>query len=246
MPEPKSVVPYAASNQSKKDQVATMFDAISPAYDRLNRILSLGIDIGWRNRLIRELKKQNPATVIDMATGTADLAIATAEALPAHVTGVDISEGMLSVGRSKVLAKHLAQNVYLVYGDSENLSYTTSTFDAATVAFGVRNFENLAPGLAELFRVLKPGGMIYILEFGTPTAPGVKQLYQFYFKHVLPLIGKLISRDAAAYTYLPESVEAFPFGQAFVRKLEQAGFSNISSRPLTLGICYFYTGTRAL
>jgi demethylmenaquinone methyltransferase / 2-methoxy-6-polyprenyl-1,4-benzoquinol methylase len=240
----KHVVPYTDSQASKREQISEMFDSISPKYDLLNRVLSMGIDKGWRKEVIRLLKKTNPQKVLDVATGTADLAIASARAGVPIVIGVDISEGMLSFGRGKVAKLGLGKQVTLEYGDSERLRFADASFDVVTVAFGVRNFENLVKGLKEIHRVLKPGGLFIVLEFSKPRSFPFKQLYHFYSHYVLPIIGRLISRDARAYTYLPESVSEFPFGENFMRILDEAGFNNTTCRPLTLGIASIYTGRK--
>jgi demethylmenaquinone methyltransferase/2-methoxy-6-polyprenyl-1,4-benzoquinol methylase len=239
--DPMSTVkPYHADG-SKKEQVADMFNAIAGKYDFLNRVLSLGIDVGWRKKTVRAVAKYRPQRILDVATGTADLAMALAKGCPtAQVDGADISAGMLEVGRQKVAKRHLEDRVQLYLGDGEQLPFEDDSFDAVTVAFGVRNFEDLAAGLMDMRRVLKPGAPLAVLEFSQPTQQPFKGFYFFYFKHVLPRIGKWISQDASAYTYLPESVQAFPFGEAFLNELRSAGFSKVSARPLTLGIATLY------
>lgn len=221
-----------------------MFDNISPKYDLLNRVLSMGIDISWRKKVVKLLKKENPQSILDVATGTADLAIALTKTGANLITGVDISAGMLEVGRKKVLDKGLDQKIILQIEDAENLSFRDNTFDAVTVSFGVRNFENLEKGLSELFRVLKPGGKLVILEFSQPTKFPFNKLYQFYFKNVLPLIGKMVSRNASAYTYLPASVSAFPYGKNFETILQRTGFIETQWKELTLGIATIYWGSK--
>jgi len=239
--EQDKILPYGEGKGEKKSQVAEMFDNISGNYDRLNRILSLGIDIGWRNTLVRKVRNRPHQQILDVATGTADLAITLAKQLDVEfVTGVDISEGMLDVGRQKVAKKELGQLIALKYGDSENLQYAESSFDLVTVAFGVRNFQNLKIGLAEMLRVLKPGGRVAILEFSKPNNIVFGAIYKLYFNYVLPVVGKLISKDIAAYTYLPESVNHFPSGKAFGAVLTEVGYSNIEIFPLTFGICSLY------
>jgi len=234
------VKPYRPEG-SKKEQVAAMFDAISPKYDALNRILSAGIDQSWRRKTLREIRGTGALTLLDVATGTADLALALAKGIPgSSVVGVDISAGMLEVGRSKVRAKDLKGRVRLDLGDGEQLPYEESSFDAVTVAFGVRNFENLEQGLRDMRRVLQPGGSLAVLEFSQPTAWPLRGLYLFYFKNILPRIGRLVSKDASAYTYLPNSVQAFPYGEAFAAKLREAGFKSVRVRPLTFGIASLY------
>lgn len=235
------VKPYSDAG-SKKEQVQQMFDNIAHRYDFLNRFLSLGIDVGWRKKAIKILAKQNPKKILDVATGTADFALATLKINPEEVIGVDISEGMLEVGRKKIAEKGV-KNIRLEYGDSENLQFQDNTFDAVIVAFGVRNFENLEKGLEEINRVLKPGGMAMILEFSKPR--GIfKLIYNFYFNVVLPLWGKLFSGDNAAYTYLPESVKAFPEGEDFKQIMQGAKYNNVQDKRLTFGICSIYTGLK--
>jgi demethylmenaquinone methyltransferase/2-methoxy-6-polyprenyl-1,4-benzoquinol methylase len=240
-----SVVPYKNSEAEKKDQVAEMFNNISGKYDLLNRVLSVGIDIRWRKKTIKELASIKPQMVLDVATGTGDLAITTYNILkPSKIIGVDISSGMLEMGRTKIKNLGLEDVISLELGDSEELQFETDTFDAVTVAFGVRNFENLEKGLAELYRVTKPGGKIAILEFSKPQTFPLNFLYNFYFKYILPFIGKMISKDMSAYSYLPESVEKFPFGEAFLSKLKNAGFNNTQWKKLTFGISSIYIGVK--
>jgi len=239
-----AVVPYKEENTSKKQQVAKMFDNISHRYDFLNHFLSLGIDKGWRTKAINILRPLKPRYILDVATGTGDFALQALQLNPEKVIGVDISEGMLDVGKRKVRQKRLEQRVELRSGDSENLPFEENKFDAVTVAFGVRNFENLEQGLREIFRVLRPGGMAVILEFSKPRKFPFKQIYRFYFKLILPKIGRIVSSDKAAYTYLPESVEAFPDGQHFIDILQHVGFNNTECRSLTFGISSIYIGTK--
>lgn len=239
-----AVVPYKDQNNNKKSQVAQMFDNIAGKYDFLNHFLSVGIDIIWRKKAVSLLKPQKPKLILDIATGTADFAIEALRINPDKITGVDISEGMLAVGREKLAKKGLADKIELQYGDSENLPFEDNTFDAITVAFGVRNFENLAKGLAEMNRVLKPGGTAVVLEFSKPRMFPMKQLYHFYFKNILPVVGKFVSKDNAAYTYLPESVQAFPDGQDFINIFEEVGFKNTKWHSLTFGISSIYTGRK--
>lgn len=238
------VVPNANSQASKKEQVSEMFDNISPKYDLLNHVLSMGIDYSWRKKVVKLLRKENPQSILDVATGTADLAIALTKTGANLITGVDISEGMLEVGRKKVLAKGLDQRIILQKEDAENLSFRDNTFDAVTVSFGVRNFENLEKGLSELYRVLKPNGTLVVLEFSQPTKFPFNKLYQFYFKNVLPLVGRMVSKDTSAYTYLPASVSAFPFGKDFETILRQTGFTDTKWKELTLGIATIYWGRK--
>lgn len=221
-----------------------MFDSISGKYDFLNHFLSLGIDIMWRKKAIRMLQELAPKKILDIATGTGDFAIESLKLNPEQVIGVDISEGMLDVGRVKMKKKGLDHVISLESGDSENLRFTDNNFDAVIVAFGVRNFENLELGLKEMNRVLRPGGKAVILEFSKPTIFPFKQLYNFYFRWILPKIGKLVSKDNAAYTYLPESVKEFPFGKDFLNVLAKTGFKNAKCKPLTLGISSIYVGEK--
>lgn len=239
------VKPYNAQ-EGKKAQVERMFDNIAPRYDLLNRVLSLGIDVQWRKRAIRALATEStPREVLDVATGTADVAIMAAGVLPqAQFIGVDIANQMLDIGRVKIRERGLQERIVLETGDSEHLRFEDNRFDAATVAFGVRNFENLEKGLAEMHRVLTPGGKLVVLEFSRPTLFPFKQLYHAYFKYVLPLIGRLSSQDPRAYGYLFESVQAFPDGAEFVRILSKTGFKQSTCKPLTLGICSLYTAVK--
>lgn len=240
-----TVVPYKDREEGKKEQIADMFDSISPRYDLLNRLLSGGIDIYWRKKAIRKLAPARPQLMLDIATGTADLAIEALSLNPQKIIGVDISEGMLSFGRKKLEKMGLQNKIELRKGDSEALLFDDNTFDAAMVSFGVRNFENLDKGLADICRVLKPGGMLMVLEFSQPTAFPIKQLYEFYSLHILPRIGKVISKDTSAYDYLPESVKAFPYGMTFLQHMQGAGFSETQCEPLTFGICSIYTGKKS-
>jgi len=221
-----------------------MFNNISWRYDLLNRLLSFGIDIWWRKKAIACLKGQKPKFILDIATGTADLAIEALSLKPDKIIGVDISEGMLNFGRKKLKDKGLENVIELQLGDSEKLLFPDHTFDAAMVSFGVRNFEDLVQGLEEIYRVLKPGGQILILEFSKPKNYLVRSGYNFYNATALPLIGKLLSKDSAAYTYLPESVAAFPEGDNFVKILTSVAFKSAKAVPLTFGICSIYTGTK--
>jgi len=239
-----TVVPYKEKEGSKKAQVAEMFDNISPRYDFLNHFLSLGIDILWRKKAVKELKAIKPKLILDIATGTGDFAIEALSLKPEKIIGVDISEGMLSFGREKLSRRKLNDKIELRMGDSEKLLFDDNTFDAVIVAFGVRNFENLEKGLRDMLRVLKPGGKVVVLEFSKPGKFPMKQLYNFYFKYILPIIGRLISKDKAAYTYLPESVKAFPDGPLFIDILERVGFKETLCKPLTFGISSIYTGIK--
>lgn len=235
-----AVVPYKEKTSSKKEQVAEMFDNISHRYDFLNHFLSLGIDILWRKKAIRMLKPHAPKQILDVATGTGDFAIEALALKPDRIVGVDISAGMLDMGKKKMKRKGVDHIIDMQMGDSEKLLFEDNTFDAGIVAFGVRNFENLEKGLSDMRRVLKPGGQIVVIEFSKPRSFPMKQLYHFYFKSILPVIGKLISKDQSAYTYLPESVDVFPDGQQFLDILTKVGFNDVSCTPLTFGISSIY------
>jgi demethylmenaquinone methyltransferase/2-methoxy-6-polyprenyl-1,4-benzoquinol methylase len=240
-----TVKPYQEQEGNKREQVELMFNNISPKYDLLNRVLSLGIDKIWRKQALNLLKKDKPAYILDVATGTADLAIEAATRLkPTSIVGIDIAENMLQIGREKIAKKHLDNIVTLQKGDSEKINFKDNTFDAVIVSFGVRNFQNLELGLSEIYRVLKPGGNIMVLEFSKPQKAPFKQVYQFYFKNILPTIGKIISKDTAAYTYLPDSVNAFPDGKAFCTILEKVGFGIQHFKPFTFGVCTSYVGKK--
>lgn len=205
----------------------------------------MGIDIIWRKKAIAQLKEIQPKTILDVATGTGDFALEAMSLNPDKITGVDISVGMLELGKEKIAKKKLSDKIEMVVGDSENLPFEDNTYDAATVAFGVRNFENLQKGLADIYRVLRPGGKLVVLELSTPTKFPIKQLFGFYFNNILPLFGKMLSKDDSAYTYLPESVNAFPDGEDFKKVMTAAGFERNTSRSLTFGICSLYTGVKA-
>ncbi len=240
-----AVLPYKDETSGKKEQVARMFDNISHRYDFLNHFLSLGIDKAWRKKAINLLRSSSPKLLLDVATGTGDFALQALDLKPDKIFGVDISEGMLEVGKKKLAERGLTDKIELLKGDSENLPFEENKFDAVTVAFGVRNFENLEKGLREIYRVLKPGGKLVVLEFSRPRAFPMKQAYNFYFKMVLPKIGGAISSDKSAYTYLPESVEAFPDGADFIRILETIGFKQSQCTTLTFGISSIYTGEKS-
>ncbi|SOE22171.1 demethylmenaquinone methyltransferase [Spirosomataceae bacterium TFI 002] len=240
-----SVVPYSEKSSSKKEQVSEMFDNISPKYDFLNRLLSGGIDRIWRKKAIALLKNEQPKYILDIASGTGDLAIEANKQLnPDKIIGVDISEGMLSFGREKMKKLGLDHKIEMRMGDSEKLLFDDNTFDAVIVSFGVRNYENLLAGLTDMCRVTKSGGTCMVLEFSSPTKFPFKQLYWFYSTKILPIIGKIISRDSSAYSYLPESVKAFPDGQKFLNIFEEAGFKDTKAIPLTFGVCSIYLGKK--
>ena len=236
-----TVVPFKNSHESKKKQVEEMFDKIAFRYDFLNRFLSAGIDVGWRKKAIRRLVASHPQNLLDVATGTGDFAITSYKLLkPKKITGIDISEGMLEIGRKKIAAAGLADSIELVHGDSEEIAFPDDTFDAVTVAFGVRIFENLEKGLAEIKRVLKPGGRLVVLECTKPSAFPIRQLYNLYMKFVTPQSGKMISKSDEAYKYLNNSVLRFPEKQAFIDILKQANYRKTFYQTLTLGICTIY------
>lgn len=240
----EKVTPYAGT-ATKKEQVATMFNNISGTYDFLNHFLSLGIDIIWRKKAIKELVAHKPKIILDVATGTGDFAFEALTILkPEKIIGVDISEGMLNIARKKINERNLSHVFSVQTGDSEGLNFEDNTFDAITVAFGVRNYEDLEKGLADMLRVLKPNAKIVILEFSKPRNFPIKQLYNFYFQHITPFFGKLFSKDKRAYTYLPESVEAFPDGQDFTNLMTKVGYKNTKHRSLTFGISAIYTGIK--
>jgi len=237
-------IPYSELNESKKKQVASMFDSIAGKYDFLNHFLSVGIDKLWRKKAISILKKYSPETIIDVATGTGDFAIQASKINPLKITGIDISEGMLEVGRKKIKKLNLDTIVTFSIGDSENIHEENNSFDAATCAFGVRNFENLELGISEIYRVLKNKGVCIILEFSKPRAFPIKQIYFFYFSKILPLIGKFFSKDRRAYEYLPESVKEFPSGKEFIEVMKKAGFNHTKLKSLSFGIATIYIGEK--
>ncbi|HAG16339.1 MAG TPA: bifunctional demethylmenaquinone methyltransferase/2-methoxy-6-polyprenyl-1,4-benzoquinol methylase UbiE [Bacteroidales bacterium] len=228
----------------KKEQVRKMFNSIAGKYDFLNHFLSIGIDRLWRRRLVRMLAKENPQRILDIATGTGDLAIALLKCNPKEIIGADISENMLQVGIEKIKRKKLENRIKLELGDSENLNYQSNYFDAITVAFGVRNYEDLHKGLSEMYRVTKPGGSVWILEFSKPSIFPVKQIYNFYFRFILPSVGKMVSKDKEAYTYLPESVSKFPDGPDFLDEMKKVGYSSNRQLKLTFGIASIYYGKK--
>lgn len=238
-------IPYKNSNKSKKGQIIDMFNNIAYRYDFLNHALSLNIDKIWRNKAIKALQPLNPKTILDVATGTGDFAILSAEKLQAEkIIGIDISENMLNYGKEKIAKKNLQSTVTLQLADSEALPFESNSFDAITVGFGVRNFENLQKGLQEMQRVLKPNGIATILEFSMPEHFPIKQLYSFYFKHILPFIGKIFSKDYDAYYYLFNSVQEFPYGQKFALEAEKAGFKDTKIVSLSFGIASLYICTK--
>lgn len=240
----KKVLPYKDSKLTKKKQVEQMFDNISENYDGLNRVISFGIDTSWRKKVIDIVVSTQPESTLDIATGTGDLAISLAEAGVKKVIGLDLSEGMLNVGRKKIAQRNLEDKIEMIQGDSEALPYEKDTFDAITVAFGVRNFETLDKGLAEILRVLKPGGIFVVLETSVPTKFPYRQGYTVYSKYMLPLIGKLFSKDRTAYKYLSDSAAVFPYGEKFNNILDKIGFTKVEHHPQTMGVATIYTASK--
>ncbi|SUE35104.1 bifunctional demethylmenaquinone methyltransferase/2-methoxy-6-polyprenyl-1,4-benzoquinol methylase UbiE [Rikenella microfusus] len=240
------IKPHNENPAGKKEQVRDMFDSIARRYDLLNHLLSMNIDRRWRARVVKMILRQSPESVLDVATGTGDLAIAVGRALPAAaLTGVDLSPRMLRIGREKVAARFPGREFPMLEGDAERLPFADASFGAVTCGFGVRNFENLPRGLAEMYRVLRPGGRVYILEFSMPSQRNaLGRLYRFYFRHILPGIGRIVSKDARAYTYLPESVGEFPYGERFRTLLSEAGFAAPQSEVLMGGIATIYTADK--
>jgi demethylmenaquinone methyltransferase/2-methoxy-6-polyprenyl-1,4-benzoquinol methylase len=242
------VVPFGDSDKTKKEQVADMFNQIAHRYDFLNRFLSGGIDLSWRRKALAQFKGMQVEQLLDVATGTADVALMAMKYMdpaPKKVTGIDISEGMLDLGRNKIKEKGLQNRITLLTGDSEAINFPDGSFDAITVAFGVRNYANLEKGLQEMLRVLKPGGKLVILEFSKPKLPGVKSFYNLYTRLIAPQAGKWIAGNKKAYKYLNDSIEAFPEGKAFVEIMEQAGYTNCYIKMLSLGICTIYSGNKS-
>ncbi|WP_339841752.1 bifunctional demethylmenaquinone methyltransferase/2-methoxy-6-polyprenyl-1,4-benzoquinol methylase UbiE [uncultured Maribacter sp.] len=241
----KKVTPYKDSDLGKKEQVTKMFDTISKNYDGLNRVISFGIDIKWRKRVVEILKQEQPNSILDIATGTGDLAIALVKTGAKKIVGLDISPGMLAVGKEKIKNKNLDNNIEMIVGDSENLIFEDNSFDAVTVSFGVRNFETLETGMTEILRVLKPKGTLVVLETSVPTQTPYKQGYSFYTKNILPLIGKLFSKDNSAYGYLSESASVFPHGENFNNILREIGFIDVTNKPQTFGVASIYIAKKA-
>lgn len=240
----ENVTPYKDSKLGKKEQVTRMFDTISGKYDGLNRVISFGIDVKWRKKVVRMIRDIEPDAVLDIATGTGDLAINLAQTGAKKIVGLDISSGMLEIGKRKVAGKGLGDTIEMVLGDSEDLPFDNNSFDAVTVAFGVRNFENLEKGLAEICRVLRPGGRFVILETSVPTKTPYKQGYNLYTKHILPLIGKIFSKDRSAYAYLSESASVFPHGEKLNNILAKIGFIKVKHHPQTLGVATIYVASK--
>ena len=241
---PKNITPYKDSELGKKEQVAQMFDAISGNYDGLNRVISFGVDVKWRKKVLKLVSDKNPKTVLDIATGTGDLALLMTKTSAEKIIGLDISAGMLEVGRKKIEAKNLSNKIEMLLADSENMPFENNTFDAITVAFGVRNFETLEKGLSEILRVLKPNGIFVILETSVPEKTPFKQGYQFYSKNILPLIGKLFSKDNSAYQYLSDSASVFPYGEALNNILRKIGFIEVRAMPQTFGVATIYSASK--
>ena len=240
----EDVTPYKGSDLNKKQQVTQMFDTISKEYDGLNRVISFGIDVKWRNKVVDIVAQHQPQNILDIATGTGDLAISLTKTSAKEIVGLDISEGMLEVGRKKISDKQLDSKIKMIVGDSENLPFEDNSFDAITVAFGVRNFENLEKGLSEIYRVLKPKGVFVILETSVPTKSFYKQGYSFYTKYILPTIGKVFSKDQSAYSYLCESASKFPYGEALNNILRKIGFISVQDLPQTFGVATIYKASK--
>ncbi|KUF42031.1 MAG: bifunctional demethylmenaquinone methyltransferase/2-methoxy-6-polyprenyl-1,4-benzoquinol methylase UbiE [Myroides sp.] len=240
----KNITPYEGSELGKKQQVEQMFDTISGNYDSLNRMISLGTDQGWRKKVLKLVSEQKPSTILDIATGTGDLAILLSKTDAKQITGLDLSAGMLEVGKQKIKALNLENRIEMVQGDSENLPFEDNTFDAITVGFGIRNFEDLEKGLSEILRVLKPGGIFVILETSVPTKFPFKQGYFFYTQNVMPFMGKLFSKDQKAYKYLSDSAKNFPFGEALNNILRKVGFKDVKHLPQTMGIATIYSSSK--
>lgn len=239
-----STKPYKNSDAGKKEQVAKMFDNISDNYDNLNRVISFGVDVQWRKKILKMVSAKNPSTILDVATGTGDLAILLSNTTAQKIVGLDISAGMLEVGKQKVAQKNLSDRIEMVLGDSEKIPFEDNSFDAITVAFGIRNFENLELGLSEILRVLKPNGIFVILETSVPEKFPFKQGYSFYTKNILPLIGKIFSKDKVAYKYLSDSASIFPYGKALNNILEKIGFIDVNHLPQTFGVATIYSATK--
>jgi len=240
----KKITPYSDSDSGKKEQVTQMFDTISKNYDGLNRVISFGLDVSWRKRVVGILKKKKPDEILDIATGTGDLAISLVHTGASKIIGLDISKGMLDIGKKKVVAKNLGDTIEMVVGDSENLPFAEHSFDAVTVAFGVRNFETLEKGLDEIYRVLKPAGTFVVLETSVPAKTPYKQGYYLYTKYLLPAIGRLFSKDKSAYSYLSQSASVFPHGENFNNILRKTGFIDVVNRPQTFGVASIYVATK--
>lgn len=240
----ENITPYKDSTLGKKEQVEQMFDTISGNYDGLNRVISFGIDAKWKKKILKIIASKNPEKILDIATGTGDMAILMSQTNAAKIIGLDISAGMLEVGRKKIAAKNLTEKIEMIQGDSENLPFENDSFDAITVAYGIRNFEHLEKGLSEILRVLKPNGTFMILETSNPTKAPYKQFYSFYTKNILPLIGRIFSKDNAAYGYLSESASVFPYGEALNNILRKIGFIEVADQPQTFGVATIYSASK--
>lgn len=240
----KNITPYKDSQLGKKEQVEQMFDTISSDYDGLNRVISFGIDKSWKKKVLKIVASKKPANILDIATGTGDMAILLAQTTAQKIVGLDISAGMLDVGRKKIEAKNLSSKIEMVHADSENIPFGDNSFDAITVGYGIRNFETLEKGLAEIYRVLKPGGTLVILETSNPTKTPYKQFYTFYTKNILPLIGRMFSKDQSAYGYLSESANGFPYGEALNNILRKIGFIDVADQPQTFGVATIYSASK--
>jgi len=240
----KRILPYKDSSLGKKEQVTQMFDTIAGNYDGMNRVISLGIDVKWRKKVVALVAAKNPDTILDIATGTGDLAILMTSTSATKIIGLDLSVGMLNVGKKKIIEQNLHNKIEMVVGDSENIPYPENSFDAITVSFGIRNFETLEKGLAEIYRVLKPNGLLVILETSVPTKFPFKQGYTIYSKYILPLLGKIFSKDNNAYGYLSESAANFPFGKALNNILQKVSFIECKAMPQTFGVATIYTATK--
>lgn len=240
----KQITPYKDSSLGKKEQVTKMFDNISGNYDELNRVISLGIDMKWRKKVVKVVSDKNPKTILDIATGTGDLVIMMANSSAEKIIGLDLSAGMLEVGKEKIKQKNLSDKIDMIQADSENIPFEDNYFDAITVSFGIRNFENLEKGLSEIYRVLKPGGIFVILETSVPTKFPYKQGYFFYSKVILPIIGKIFSKDKSAYSYLSSSAANFPFGEKLNNILRKVSFIECKAIPQTFGVATIYTATK--
>ena len=240
----ETIKPYKDSETSKKEQVAQMFDTISGNYDGLNKIISLGTDATWKKKILQMVKQLHPTSILDIATGTGDLAILFAETTATEIIGLDISQGMLDMGKKKISDKNLDSKIQMVLGDGEKIPYSDNYFDVITVAYGVRNFENLEKGLSEILRVLKPNGTFIILETSVPTTFPFKQGYYVYTNFIMPTIGKLFSKDKAAYKYLSTSAQNFPFGEALNNILRKIGFIDVQDEPQTMGVASIYIASK--
>lgn len=239
------ITPYTEDSRIKHEQVRDMFDSIAPAYDRMNRLMTFGLDRLWTRRATACATASSPRAILDVATGTADIALRLSKCAPqARITGIDLSEGMLAIGRRKVEAAGLTDRILLRCADCLDLPFGDDTFDAVTVAYGVRNFDNLAAGYSEMLRVLRPGGTITVIELATPASPVIRPLYNFYAGHIIPLLGRFISKDVSAYSYLPKSIAAVPQRDDMTRLMDQAGFTDCRWRAFTFGVCCLYTATK--